>query len=205
MFKSKNKWKTLFFGIAGINLLILIWLILLIFLPIAGETNPFTDKKEVDKGDAEFTISSTKENLNKLVNTYLDELSKHTDIEYSVNIEDSVQLIGTIKVFDQQVPLTARFDPIVQNNGDLMLRLHSISLGRLELPNKRVLDYVKDNYPMPEWVNVNPGDETIYAAITEMEMKSNFNIEVTSFNLKSNHLAFRIRVPNKAFDLSKAF
>ncbi|SET20649.1 Uncharacterized protein YpmS [Salinibacillus kushneri] len=204
MYKNKNKWKVLFFGIAGINLFLLIWVILLIFLPLSGET-PDPNHQEVDKGEAEFTISSSKENLNKLINTYLDELSKHTNLDYTVKIEESVQLIGTIEAFDQDIPLTARFDPIVQENGDLMLKLRSISLGRLELPNKRVLDYVKDNYPMPEWVKVNPGEETIYAAITEMEMRSNFNIEVMSFNLKNNHLAFRIRVPNKAFDLSKAF
>ncbi|MRG86317.1 YpmS family protein [Salinibacillus xinjiangensis] len=203
MQNMKNKWKIMFYGLAGFNIFIVIWLLLLILLPINGEE--IKKIEDIDKGEAEFTISSTKENINKLVNTYLDELSKHSDINYSINIGENVQLIGTIVAFDREIPLTARFIPEVQDNGDLILNLESISLGRLELPNKKVLEYVKKNYPMPEWVVVNPGDENIYAAVTQMEMKSNFNVRVEQFNLTDENLAFKITVPNQTFDLGGAF
>ncbi|MBB6453811.1 uncharacterized protein YpmS [Salirhabdus euzebyi] len=201
--KIKNKWKALFFGLMGINAVVIIWLLLLIFLPLAGEK--IESKENIDKGQAEFTISSTKQNLNRLINTYLEELSEHTDIDYAISIDDSVKLIGTILAFEKDIPLTASFTPEVQENGDLNLKLQSITLGRLELPNKKVLDYVKKNYPMPEWVIVNPGDESIYAAVTEMKIRSNFNVAVESFNLKRNRLSFKLTVPNKAFHFNYPF
>jgi uncharacterized protein YpmS len=202
-FDIKN-WKALFFALLGFNLIFIFWILLLIFLPFTPK-EPIPQKPLTTEEVAQFTISSSKQNLNKLVNTYLEELSNHTKIEYSVTIDNYVTLVGSIVAFERDIPLTVRFDPEVQKNGDLNLRVQSISLGRLELPNKRVLEYVKKNYPMPEWVIVNPAAESIYAAVTKMEMRSNFDVSVESFNLRENDLAFRITVPNKAFDLRKAF
>ncbi len=202
--KQKNKWKILFLGLLGLNIVIIIWLAMLIFLPLSVDDYKGATSKTGEEV-AQFTISSSRDNLNKLVNTYLEELSKLTDIEYTVTIDDYVTLIGTIVAFDRDIPLTARFSPEVQKNGDLQLNIESISLGRMELPNKKVLEYVKKNYTIPKWVMVNPADESIYVAVTQMEMRSNFNVRVESFNLKKDDLAFRITVPNKAFDFRKAF
>ena len=204
--KIKNKWKFLFLQLLGFNIIIVVWMLLLIFRPLSGpQIQKNNSSIPITEEVAQFTISSTKENLNKLVNTYLDELSKISKIDYTIEISDYVTLIGTIVAFDREVPLTARFSPDVQPNGDLKLTVESISLGRLELPNKKVLEYVEKYYTMPKWVIVNPADESIYVAITEMEVRSNFTVSVDSFNLKQDHLAFKITIPNKAFDLRKAF
>jgi uncharacterized protein YpmS len=203
--KNKNKWRILFFGLLGFNIIFVIWIAALIFLPIPKKEYLSFELPKPNEEVAQFTISSTKENLNKLINTYLDELSKVTEIEYSIRIDRYVTLFGTITAFEREIPLTARFTPEVQNNGDLKLNVESISLGRLALPNKKVLEYVKKYYSMPEWVIVNPGDESIYAAVTQMKMRSNFTVSVESFNLAKDYLAFKITIPNKAFDLRKAF
>ncbi|MCP8617345.1 YpmS family protein [Salirhabdus salicampi] len=199
-FKIQNKWKASFWGLLILNIVILLGVLLLIFYPASPTTLPKQSKNEPI--GAEFTISSTKDNLNDYINSYLSELSAKTGIYYSVSIEDEVKLTGTIIAFEKKVPLTATFEPIVQENGDLVLELNSIALGALQLPNKRVLDYVKKNYPMPDWIVVNPNEQFIYAAITEMNLKSDFNIRAEQFNLEDETISFIINAPKESFNIS---
>ncbi|MBM7551937.1 YpmS family protein [Thalassobacillus pellis] len=197
----KNKWKVLFLILAALNIGIVLWILALVFLPTSYTLVNVEGKEETE--EAEFTIVSTKENLEQLANEYLDQLSQQSAFDYSISLDRSVELKGNIKAFDQTIPLTVSFHPEVQKNGDIILEQEGISLGKLPLPNKKVLEYVKKSYNLPEWVIVNPNEESIYVAVTEMEPASNFNVAVDRFNLKTNHLAFKISVPNDTFKFAK--
>uniref|UniRef100_UPI00190C307E DUF2140 family protein n=1 Tax=Virgibacillus salexigens TaxID=61016 RepID=UPI00190C307E len=70
-----------------------------------------------------------------------------------------------------------------------------ISIGLLELPNQKIMEYIDKYLPMPEWVTDNPEDEAIYVAVTDMELKSNFQVAVQHIDLEANNLAFKFRVP----------
>lgn len=108
-----------------------------------------------------------------------------------------MQLRGTLVAFDRKIPLTMTFNPFVQKNGDLILQQKSIALGRLHLPNMAVLSYIKNHYPMPEWVTVHPSDESIYLAVTKLKTKSGFRVRVEKLSLEQNELVFKIAVPNR--------
>ncbi|MFG6113895.1 YpmS family protein [Halobacillus sp. MO56] len=199
----KNKWKVLFLALAALNIGIIIWILALIFLPTSYTIVNVDDQKKTE--EAEFTIVSTKENLEQLVNEFLSQLPSDDDLNYSVSLERNVELKGNIKAFDQKIPLKMNFEPIVQENGDVVLQQEGISLGKLPLPNKKVLEYVNKSFDLPEWVMINPNDETIYVAVTEMKPASNFDLRVDRFNLKTNQLAFKIRVPNHSFRFAQEF
>lgn len=196
-----NKWRTSFWLLALINLGIVIWLVALVFLPSSYTIVNVDQKKE--SPDAEFTIVSTKENMEQLANEYLSELSTQTVFDYSITLDRNVTLSGNIKAFDQIIPINVELHPEVQENGDLILRQEKISLGKLPLPNKKVLEFVKENYNLPEWVIVNPNEENIYVAVTQMDTASNFNVKVDRFNLNSNQLAFKIAVPSNSFQFAQ--
>ncbi|MBX0358023.1 YpmS family protein [Halobacillus sp. Nhm2S1] len=196
-----NKWRTSFWLLALINLGVVIWLAALVFLPSSYTIVNVDQEKE--SPDAEFTIVSTKENMEQLANEYLSELSTQTVFDYSITLDRNVTLSGNIKAFDQVIPINVELHPEVQENGDLVLRQEKISLGKLPLPNKKVLEFVKDNYNLPEWVIVNPNEENIYVAVTQMDTASNFNVKVDRFNLNSNQLAFKIAVPSNTFQFAQ--
>ncbi|SFK40703.1 Uncharacterized protein YpmS [Halobacillus dabanensis] len=196
-----NKWRTSFWLLALINLGIIIWLAALIFLPSSYTLVNVDQQKE--SPDAEFTIVSTKENMEQLANEYLSELSTQTVFDYSISLERNVTLSGNIRAFDQVIPINVELEPVVQKNGDLVLQQERISLGKLPLPNKKVLEFVKDNYNLPEWVIVNPNEENIYVAVTQMDTASNFNVKVDRFNLNSNQLSFKIAVPRDSFQFAQ--
>ncbi|WP_037986090.1 YpmS family protein [Thalassobacillus devorans] len=199
----KNKWKVLFLALAALNIGIIIWILALIFLPTSYTIVNVEDQQKTE--EAEFTIVSTKENLEQLVNEFLSQLPSDDDLNYSVSLERNVELKGNIKAFDQKIPLKMNFEPIVQENGDVVLQQEGISLGKLPLPNKKVLEYVNKSFDLPEWVIINPNEETIYVAVTEMKPASNFDLRVDRFNLKTNQLAFKIRVPNHSFRFAQEF
>lgn len=199
----KNRWRSSFFILAVINLVIVVWLLSLIFLP-SSYTLVNVDREKKDT-EAEFTVVSTKKNLEQLANEYLSEISStQTVFDYSVSLDRNVTLAGNIRAFEQTIPIKVELNPVVQDNGDLVLEQERISLGQLPLPNKKVMEFVADNYNFPEWVTVSPNEQNIYVAVTQMDTKSNFDIKVDRFNLNSDQLAFKISFPERSFSFAEA-
>ena len=192
-FNVNFNWKKLFYFMFTLNVVSILIIILLIFWPVQETEIPSIDHDSAEES-SEFIVRTTKQNLNELVNAYIEKLLQGTNHKYRVSLEEDVHLIGEIPVFSTTVPLSIRLEPIVQENGDLVLMQKSISIGLLQLPNKKIMQYIKKYLPVPEWVIVNPKQEEIYVAVSEMDIKSNFQVSVEQFNLDTNDLAFKINV-----------
>ncbi|WP_010648471.1 YpmS family protein [Oceanobacillus massiliensis] len=190
----RNRWKKLFYGLLAINIVIMISLLLLIFWPVSENEFPNTADQTEQEG-SEFVIRTTKQNLNDLVNAYIEKSLGNSNHHYRISLEDDVHLIGELPVFSTAVPLSVHLEPLVQENGDLILKQKSISVGLLELPNQKIMEYMDKYLPMPEWVTINPEDQEIYVAVTEMDLQSNLVVAVQTIDLEANNLAFKLRVP----------
>jgi uncharacterized protein YpmS len=196
--KEKVNWKKWFFFILALNIAGLLLIISLIFWP-AEEVQIPEDTGEPEQESSEFIVRTTKQNLNNLINAYIETLTQNSSHQYYVELDEDVHLIGELPVFSATVPLSMHFEPIAQENGDIILKQRSISLGLLELPNRRIMQYLDRYLPMPEWVTVNADEEEIYIALTEMDIRSNFQLGVETIDLEANNLAFRISVPYETF------
>ena len=183
-----------FFSLLAFNIFIIILLIALIFWPVPENKIPITEEAS-EQASSEFVIRTTKQNLNNLVNAYIEKLLGDSKHHYKVSLEEDVHLIGELPVFSSTVPLSVHFEPLVQENGDLILKQRSISVGLLELPNQKIMEYMDKYLPMPEWVTVNPKDQEIYVAVTDMDIQSNFQVAVETIDLEANNLAFKLKVP----------
>lgn len=139
--KQRN-WKRLFFILLSVNLVIIGSVCLFFLWPTKPLNLP---KSEINSNDrySEFTIRTSKENVNELVNAYLDHLLRKTEHHYQISLGEDVRLLGELPVFSTKVPLSVRLEPEVQPNGDIVLKQKSISLGLLELPNKQIMKYMK--------------------------------------------------------------
>lgn len=200
--RRTKMWKRSFFILLGLNAFFFAVFIIFIFVPASINSDiPAADSAPEAEPGAEFTVNTSKQNLNELINAYVDLLLGDDRDQYSVILDEDVQLYGSIEAFGTDVPITIRLEPVVQENGDLVLRQKDISLGLLYLPNDKVLEYVERRFEMPEFVYVNPEEENIYVAITEMELRSNFTVSVEQFNLPEDRLSFRIKVPNETLGL----
>ena len=198
--KQRN-WKIPFLVLLAINALILISIFILIFSPTAP-SNVIPKKEYIENQDgAEFTVRSSKQNLSELVNGYIDKVLNDKDGKYSIEFNEDVQFFGSVVAFQKDIPISIRMEPIVQENGDIILKQKEMSLGLLNLPKNKILEYVNKQIDTPDWVMFDPKNEQIYIAVTQMEIKSNFKVRVQQFDLVNDRLSFRIKVPNATLGL----
>lgn len=197
---SKKKWKYLFLGLLTINGIILLSIFTLIFWPVKDE-QVLVNEQFAEQESSEFTVRTTKDNLNELVNAYIDQLLKNSKHKYHISLDQDVHLVGEVPVFSSTVPLSIHLEPIVLNDGNVILKQKSIHVGALKLPNKKIMEYIDKYLAMPEWVTVQPKDESIHVAVSEMDIKSNFQVAVETFDLDANNLSFKIKVPYRTLGI----
>jgi uncharacterized protein YpmS len=189
----KNKWKTGFFLLVGFNLLFGIILLSLILVP--ANKNEKIQQTVPDNKNVSFQVKSNKVDLNVLINQYIKKEAADSPIEYSIQLQDEVELYGTLQFFSQEVDLKLTFVPEALDNGDLVLKQRSISVGSLPLPVSYVLKFIKENYKLPNGVDIQPNDKMIHVHMQQLKLKSDVKIKVNKFDLVKDDIAFTILVP----------
>lgn len=195
---SSNPWKQYFFILLTINIVGIIIVFSLLYWPVSKKEIPITDP--LPKAEhAQFLIQTNKDQLNELINGYLEDLLEDKQYSYHLTLDRDVHLQGELPIFSSTIPLSIHFEPYVLDDGNLMLKQKSISIGNLRLPNETVLTYVNLFLPIPDWVAIHPDYEEIYVGLTEMDIKSNFTIQVEQFDLYNDDITFKINVPLHTF------
>ena len=197
--EQSTKWIKRFYLLLTINIVAVIVILSLIFWPVK-EAEIASESIDTEES-SEFIVRTSKQNLNNLINAYIEQLSKGTKHQYRIELDEDVHLIGELPVFSTTVPLSVHFEPLVVDNGDIILKQRSISLGLLELPNQKIMEYMAKYLPMPEWVTVDAKNEEIYIAVTQMDIRSNFKLAVETIDLEANNLAFKINVPYRTLGI----
>ncbi|SDH25548.1 Uncharacterized protein YpmS [Alteribacillus persepolensis] len=199
--KRMNRWKISFFLLLAVNIVVMFWL----YMQFNADPDEpiFLPRNQSEATDVEFSIVTDKNNLNQLINRYINEFYDGQRAPYSIELDDGVHLSGSIRAFGQQIPATVVLKPLVQENGDLVLKQESISLGQLQLPNRQVLNYIKKNYEMPEWIEVNPDREDIYVAVTEISNSQNIEVKAEQFSLTNDRISFSIHTSYESLPFNK--
>ncbi|MBS4190910.1 YpmS family protein [Bacillus sp. FJAT-49705] len=192
---KKQKWKNLFFLLLGINLFIIVLLLFLIYSPI--EEEKYTSEDVKSTSHVPFKIKTDKQDLNKVINHYLEKEGLTGENDYQILLNDEVELRGALPVFSQEIQMKLTFEPIALENGDILLQQKSISVGQLQLPVSYVLKFVRDKYKLPKWVTIQPNEEKIYVSLQKMKLKSDIHVKVDEFDLRNDDIRFTLLVPVK--------
>jgi uncharacterized protein YpmS len=188
-----SKWKGLFFGLLALNVVFVIVILTALFkVPTEERSNPIPFPEQTG---VELKVVSSKSELTKLINNYLKKESKNNPLDYEVILNEEVLLIGSITAFNRELHLEMKFNPIVTPEGNLVLEQETISLGQLMLPVPFVLTYIKENYILPKWVTIDPKEELIFVSVREMDIKSDVDVRVDTFNLETDDISFKLIVP----------
>ncbi|MBT2695055.1 YpmS family protein [Bacillus sp. ISL-55] len=190
----KNKWKIGFFILLGIMAAAILIIWILIASPVEEtKVKPGTDGTGTD--DVAFNVSTNKRDLNRVINHYLEEEAKNSQMDYQVLLTDEVELYGTLPLFSQELGLKLTFEPQALKNGDLILNQRSISVGKLNLPVSTVLKFVRDSYDLPDAVIIQPKEERVYVSMQKLKLKSDTKVRVNEFDLKKDNIKFTLLVP----------
>lgn len=191
----KNKWKRLFLFLLGIDLLVVVSIISLIMIP--STTNERISRQEPTGDNVSFHVKSNKNDLNQIINYYLKKETADSPIDYHVHLGNEVELYGVLPIFSENLNMKLTFEPEALSNGDLVLKQKALSIGSLHLPVSYVLQYISENYKLPEGVVIQPNDKLIYINMQQLKLKSDLKIKVNKFDLKKDDIAFTILVPVK--------
>jgi uncharacterized protein YpmS len=189
----KNKWKRRFLLLLGLNLLIVIILSVLVMVP--SRDNGKIELNDPNNKNVSFQVKSNKNDLNRLINQYLKKEAADSPIEYQVQLQDEVELYGALQFFSQQIDLKLTFEPEALDNGDMVLKQKSISLGRLSLPVSYVLQFIAENYKLPRGIDIQPNEKLVYVHMQQLKNKSDIKIRVNKFDLKKDDIVFTLLVP----------
>ncbi|MED3553503.1 YpmS family protein [Cytobacillus praedii] len=190
-----QKWKMLFFLLLSIIVIFILVIFILLKTP-ATEEKYIAENLNTDDY-VPFKIQTDKQDLNKVINHYLQKEGLTGAIDYKVILNDEVELYGLIPVFSQDIQLKLTFEPQVLDNGDIVLQQKSISVGKLQLPVSYVLKFIGDKYKLPKGVTIHPNEEKIYVSLQKMKLKSDLKVKVDEFNLKNDNIRFTLLVPVK--------
>lgn len=193
--EKKNVWKYAFFGLLICNLLVAGSLLLLLFLASDQQTVPRNAK--VDDSRSEFIITTHKQDLNKLINHYIEKEGLNGPIHYDVYLTEEVELYGEVSLFSQILQLKMTFEPRALENGDLILEQKDVYLGDVKLPVSYILKFIRDAYKLPDWVIIQPNEKQVYVALQQMRLNNGIQVRVQEFDLKDDRISLRMLVPSE--------
>ncbi|MBS4209841.1 YpmS family protein [Bacillus sp. FJAT-50079] len=192
---KRNKWKILFITLLSINILLVAAVGLIFFL--AADQEPIPKQSIPKQNGSEFLIQTEKSDLNALITHYIEKEGLNGPINYQVLLTDEVELYGDIQVFSQMLRLKMTFEPEALENGDLILKQKTISLGKVKLPVSYIMKIIQDAYKMPDWVTIQPNDKEVYVALQKMRLNNGIQIRAEKFDLRSDVISFKMLVPTE--------
>ncbi|MCM6896159.1 YpmS family protein [Enterococcus faecium] len=199
--KKTNYWKFAFLILLGVVLGSTVFLGNRIFAnrePELPEIPALTERQ----GDPVLTINSNKEKVNQIISFFLSEYQKDSDIEYKFYLENEALLNGTFEVLGFPIDFYLYFDPYVMENGNVQLKARSLSIGTLSLPIKDVMNMIKRNYKLPDWIEVNTDDLTIMLRLDQFRMQNGMYIKADKIDLVNDDIRFSLYLPKDTSDAS---
>ncbi len=192
--KKKNYWKFAFLILLGIVLGSSIFLGTRIFAnrePDLAEVPAITERQ----GDPVLTINTNKEKVNQMISFFLSDYQKDQDIKYKFYLENEAMLNGTFEVLGFPINFYLYFDPYVMENGNVQLKARSLSIGTLSLPIKDVMNMIKRNYKLPDWIEINTDDLTIMLRLDRFRMQNGMYIKANKIDLVNDDIRFSLYLP----------
>ncbi|MFS0656722.1 YpmS family protein [Bacillus sp. 179-C3.3 HS] len=187
-----KKWKSLFFMLLAMNLLIVMAAGILMLIP--GDQSA---SKKAASSEYSFDISSSKESLTSFVNDYLKNQGSSNMPDFHVAIDQDVKVTGAIKAFSSTIDANVSFTPSVEENGDVLLKVDDFSIGQLSIPISFVLSYMGRFYELPEFVHVKPDQKTIEVRLSEMPLTNGMYVKANKIDLENDDIEFSYYHPQQ--------
>ncbi|MGN1387059.1 MAG: YpmS family protein [Bacillus sp. (in: firmicutes)] len=187
--KERNVWKILFFALSGMVLAVLIAIFVLVGIP---SEVPLPDNTTAEDDNPVLEITSSKENLNEIIAQMIQKQKTDQSLDFSMVLTDSVELYTVIPVFDREIQLKMTFQPETLDNGDIILKQETMQLGQMRLPVSYVLNFISNQASLPEWMIIDPANEQIYIALSEIELPNNLKLQANRMDLVEDDISFHV-------------
>lgn len=186
-------WRIAFFMLLALNILAIIGLVMLINTPASGHSVYEADTAPPIDGNT-LIVRTTKSDFEGIANSYINQAMADQPIPLNLSVNDDVSLSTQIDVFSMTLPILLRFEPYVQEDGNLLLEQKSVEVGMLDIPPESALKLLRDSVDLPEFMEVTPNEETVLLRLTDIPLEDGVTVEAESFNLEEDDIRLKVTV-----------
>lgn len=198
--RSKNKrnntginwWKWAFLGLIAIIIIFSIQLINAI--ETASINEPNLDTVEYTDQEMVFTTSATREDTEQFINTFLSTTLDEEYDNFSVEIQDQLNVHGQLEVFQFTVPFALSFDPYVLENGNVQLRADAVELGNFSLPVGATMSLLANQLEVPYFISIDSETEMIVINLNEFSEEQDIGIQMVRIDLPEDVIQMNLYV-----------
>lgn len=188
--KKKNFWMYAFLILFGL-IIVFGGLLASKIFSAPNETYRVSSKIESENQNV-FTVHMNKQQANKMSAYYLKHTLNNGKAQYQLNLKKDAVLSGKIAFLGAKIHFDLEMQPYAKTNGDVLLKAKKIKVGALSLPIKFVMNYAKNSFKIPDWVDVNSKDKTILLKFTKFTTKEGYSIRAKKIDLKNDDLVFDV-------------
>ncbi|MED3764534.1 YpmS family protein [Ureibacillus terrenus] len=191
-----NVWKVAFFTLLGSIVLLVAFVIYWATSP--GDTAiPAPQASEVEPEDSVLYVETTAKDFEKLAIRYIKKELKNSSLPVEFEVDDTVQLSSEIVAFGYNVPVTMKFNPVVNNQGNIHLVQSEVNVGSLNLPPSAVLKLLSQAVKFPDWMIVRPDAKEIFVDLSNLTLASGAKVKAKEIDLENDRIQLEIVIPNK--------
>ncbi|MGT2784791.1 YpmS family protein [Streptococcus merionis] len=183
-----NIWKWLFIGLVGVQLA----LMTVLFLRMSSPRETDRTAQEVTTNFQVGTFSTTRDQLNLALKSYLKNYQSKT-FTYAIYLtEKRVVFEGFYEILGAKIPLYVYFSPYRDETGAVILEVNEVSAGTLSLPKSEILNYISKNYKLPKAILIDPKTGKITVDLPHIENKLGMAVKARSIDLYNDQLIFEV-------------
>lgn len=188
--KTFNGWKWAFIGLTLLIIFFFIYL-LLMFQPVpthSSSKNDIDNATPKEENMITLTTSIHTEDVEWLMNTYLEEAVGEDYSNYRVALTNQFELHGEVEFLGFDIPFVLYFDPYVLENGNIQLRGDAVEVGRFSLPIQTVMRLFANQAEIPEFVGFDTEQEMIYVYLNRLFEEYSFDLRLQKIDLEADDI-----------------
>jgi uncharacterized protein YpmS len=186
-----GKWRLAFFVLLILNVVAVIGFVLLVTTPSSDYRSYEAGTRPAVEGNS-ITVRTTKADFEGIANTYIRQAMANQPIPLTLTVDDDVSLSTQLTVFSVDLPILLKFDPYVQEDGNLLLEQKSVEVGMLDIPPESALKLLRDSVDLPEFMEVHPAEEEVLLRLTDIPLDDGISVRATAFNLEENDIRLEV-------------
>lgn len=190
-----NRWKIAFFVLFG--LICAGFIALFIFIESPGDSAPLPSVKHSSGEGSVLSVKASRDDVEALANNYLRKAMKGEPLPVTIEIAEDLILYSELTVFGITVPVYMHFDPMVLEDGNIILEQSSMEIGKVNIAPSTVLKVLRDSINLPPWMIVRPKEEEIFINLSELPVSGKLEIRAKTFNLAEDNIELEVTIPNE--------
>ncbi len=188
-----KKWRFAFFVLLALNLLALVGVVLYVTTPPKDYTS-YQALKNTSAAGNTVVVHATKADFEGIANKYIQDAMKDQPIPLALSVNEDVSISTELTIFSVALPILMKFEPLVQEDGNLLLEQKSVEVGMLDIPPESALKLLRDSVELPEFMEVMPADEEVLLKLTDIPLDDGISVRAASFNLQEDDIRLLVTI-----------